>query len=133
VANLKRLGWGIIEKKPLARKIWMVLMLVTFTCEVYADITYFGDVAQSLLKMMGHSGTVPGALLAEDVPTALERLKTAVEAVKAAQTPNPSIKRDAEQDDSKGQPVPLTHRALPLIELLTAAAKANCNVMWHRT
>ena len=54
-------------------------MLVTFTCPAYADITMFGDVAIRLLKMMGHSGTVPGALLAEDVPAALQRLEAAIE------------------------------------------------------
>ncbi|MGR8934578.1 MAG: DUF1840 domain-containing protein [Gammaproteobacteria bacterium] len=107
-------------------------MLVTFTCEVYADITYFGDVAQSLLKMMGHSGTVPGAFLAEDVPMALDRLKTALEALKAASAPKPPVKDDREPDDAQGRPVPMAHRALPLLELLAAAAKANCNVMWYR-
>jgi len=33
-------------------------MLVTFTTDAYADITMFGDVALTLLKMMGHSKTV---------------------------------------------------------------------------
>jgi hypothetical protein len=41
-------------------------MLVTFTTDAYADITMFGDVVHTMLKMMGHSGTVPGALLAAD-------------------------------------------------------------------
>ena len=53
-------------------------MLVTFKTEAYANITMFGEVAVTLLKLMGHSGTVPGALMAEDVPAALERLKAAV-------------------------------------------------------
>ena len=39
-------------------------MLVTFTTSAYANITMFGDVALHLLKLMGHSATVPGALLA---------------------------------------------------------------------
>ena len=56
-------------------------MLVTFSCNAYANITMFGDVAVRLLKMiMGHSGTVPGALLAEDVPAALEHLEAEVAA-----------------------------------------------------
>jgi hypothetical protein len=57
-------------------------MLVTFTTDAYADITMFGDVAHTMLKMMGHSVTVPGAILAADVPEALRRLTTAVEAEK---------------------------------------------------
>ena len=41
-------------------------MLVAFKSDAYADIIMFGDVAQQLLKMMGHSGTVPSAIQADD-------------------------------------------------------------------
>lgn len=103
-------------------------MLVTFTCKAYADITMFGDVALTLLKMMGHSGTIPGAILAEDVPAALDRLKRAIEAEK----PQPAQGESAESgDEDRDEPrVSLATRALPLIELLTAAAKADADVMW---
>ncbi|MBT8116755.1 MAG: DUF1840 domain-containing protein [Gammaproteobacteria bacterium] len=100
-------------------------MLVTFSCPVYADITMFGDVAVRLLKMMGLSGTVPGALLAEDVQAALVHLEAAVEAEEPL--PGPEASGDGEDDEP---PVSLQHRAIPLIELLKAAAKADCNVMW---
>lgn len=108
-------------------------MLVTFKCDVHADIILFGDIAKRLLKMMGHSGTVPGAILAEDIPVALDRLKGAIEAEKsaavAAATSEPADDvQSAEQDD---QAVRFEYRALPLIELLTAASKNNCNVMWE--
>ena len=100
-------------------------MLITFSCPVYADITMFGDVAIRMLKLMGHSGTVPGALLAEDVPAALERLQAGVKS--AEELPD----SEESSDDENGEPtVSLSHRALPLIELLGAAAKANRNVMW---
>ena len=101
-------------------------MLVTFTSEAYADITMFGDVALSMLKMMGHSPTVPGAILAEDVPEALSRLKAAIAA--QATEPVADEKDDYSEDDEL--PVSMEHRALPLIGLLTAAAKAKENVMW---
>lgn len=97
-------------------------MLVTFSTEAYADITMFGDVALAMLKMMGHSGTVPGAILAEDVPVALSRLTAALD----AGTAPPS----AEDEDADEPAVSIAHRGLPLINLLTAAAKADCNVMW---
>ena len=97
-------------------------MIITFTSSAYADITMFGDVALHMLKLMGHSATVPGALLAEDIPAALQRLEAAVEADK--QSPQP----EQEEDDEVA--VSLSHRALPLIELLKAAAKEKCNVMW---
>lgn len=104
-------------------------MLVTFTCKAYADITMFGDVAQRLLKMMGRSGDVPGAILAEDVPAALECLKKAIEAEKAAEM---SERAADAGEDADEQTVSLPNRAIPLIELLAAAARANCHVMWDK-
>lgn len=100
-------------------------MLVTFTTNAYADITMFGDVALTMLRMMGHSGTVPGAILAEDVPAALDRLKREVGALGDAPAPADAAVRDEDEP-----PVSLKHRALPLIELLTAAAKRKNDVMW---
>lgn len=97
-------------------------MLVTFTTDAYADITMFGDVALALLKMIGHSGTVPSAILAADVPAALSRLAAGIEAAKAA----PSVD-DEDEDEPQ---VSLSNRALPLINLLTAAAREGCDVMW---
>lgn len=97
-------------------------MLVTFTTKTYPDITMFGDVAQTLLKMMGHSTTVPGAILAADVPAALARLKDAIDTAKDS-PPVPD-------DDEEEPVVSIAHRALPLIELLDAAMKADANVMW---
>ncbi|NBC49855.1 MAG: DUF1840 family protein [Gammaproteobacteria bacterium] len=104
-------------------------MLITFKTPVHADITMFGDVAKALIRMMGHSGAVPGALLAKDVPAALDRLKAAVET-------NPEApldpERDEDDEDARAQSVSLKHRALPLIELLEAAARDEKNVMWDR-
>ncbi|GAB6044205.1 DUF1840 domain-containing protein [Endothiovibrio diazotrophicus] len=102
-------------------------MLITFSCAAYADITMFGNVAIRLLKLMGHSGTVPSALLAADVPAALERLTAAVEA-DAERSESHAPAHGAEDDES----VSLTLRSLPLRELLEAAAQAQCNVMWDR-
>ena len=50
-------------------------MIVTFRSKAHADIVLFGDIAVKLLKLMGHSGTVPSALLAGAVPAALDHLK----------------------------------------------------------
>lgn len=97
-------------------------MLVTFTSKTYADITMFGDVALAMLKMMGHSGTVPGAIQAEDVPEALSQLKAAIGANKAS--------LPAEEKDADVPVVSMANRALPLIDLLADAAKSGSYVMW---
>lgn len=103
-------------------------MLVTFHTETHADILMFGDIAVQLLKLMGHSGTVPGALLADEVPAALDRLQNAV-ATHPAAVPK-ATDSGGDDDEANEPPVALAHRALPLIELLTAAAAARCDVLW---
>ena len=110
-------------------------MLVTFTTDASADITMFGDVAFAMLRMMGHSPTVPGAILAADVPVALSRLTAAIEAQKT----EPSLVDDGvddgadnvADDNDRGQlQVSMRKRGLPLVNLLAVAAKANSDVMW---
>ena len=97
-------------------------MLVTFTTSSYADITMFGDVALAMLKMMGHSATVPGAILAADVPEALHRLSTGLNAEKSSTS--------VASKDGDEPVVSLATRGLPLINLLAAAAKSGKDVMW---
>ena len=110
-----------ILPKPFTTKESFTTILVTFTTKTYPDITMFGEIAHTFLKMMGHSTKVPGAILAADVPAALARLKAAVDTESDAQ-PN--------EEDEEEPVVSIAHRALPLIELLDAAVKADANVMW---
>lgn len=98
-------------------------MLITFTCKAYADITMFGDIGKQLLKMMGRNANGPGAILADDVPEILAQLKSSL-AIENAKNP-PDIK-----NQSRDSTISLKNRALTLIELLTAAAKEHCDVMW---
>lgn len=104
-------------------------MLVTFHSKAYANITMFGDVAVALLKVMGHSGTVPGALLAADIPAALARLRQGVASAGQAADNVHSIRPGAEDPDSP-PPISIGLRAYPLIQLLSAAAQQGCDVMW---
>lgn len=100
-------------------------MLVRFDSRV-GGFTMFGEPAVQLLRMMGHSGTVPSALLAKDIPQALARLETALAAAPAAAT------GEAGDEDGETPKVSLRQRAHPLIELLARAASANCDVLWDK-
>jgi len=101
-------------------------MLVIFSTDAYANIMVFDDVAQQLLKMMGHSGSVPGAIIAEDVGNALRHLKSAID-----NAPEKNVEPSDERDnDSQAHLVSIKKRALPLIQLLSAADLKNCDVMW---
>ena len=107
-------------------------MLVTFRTKPYADITMFGDVAKQLLNLMGHSGTIPSAIKAEDVPVALARLETAVGQRRAADAAEAAEDDRARDDYDAPRKVTLSQRAVPLLELLRAAAAKKADVMWDR-
>ena len=100
-------------------------MLIRFRSDA-GDMTMFGDVALELLRMMGHSGTVPSAILAKDIPAALDRLRKAV-----AATPAPAP-RGADEEREKGPKVSLQQRAHPLIELLERCASNGWDLTWDR-
>jgi Domain of unknown function (DUF1840) len=105
-------------------------MLVTFHSKAWSSITMFGDVAVTLLKMAGHSGTVPSALLARDVPSALARLKQKLDVAGPEVESKQGGRPDAQ--DAETPAVGLRLRAYPLIQLLTAAAEQGCDVMWEQ-
>jgi hypothetical protein len=98
-------------------------MLVTFKTDFHADITMFGDVALSMLKMMGHSGTIPSAILAANVPQALSRLMNAID----QENSPPAL----DESDADQQTISMCQRARPLISLFSAAVKSKSNVMWE--
>lgn len=102
-------------------------MLITFRTRArYPNITMFGDVALTLLELMGRRPTVPSAMEAEDIPAALENLRRGVEA--AVSEPGP------EDDDGPDErPIALDKRAMPLIELLEAAAEEGLPVLWEES
>jgi hypothetical protein len=103
-------------------------MLVTFESKTYANITMFGDVAEKLIKAMGHSGTIPSAIKSADLLQALEKLKCTV----SAEIDNESISnKDDKNEDDEETPVSMKQRALPLIELLESAIERGEDVMWH--
>jgi len=100
-------------------------MLVTFKTSAFSNITMFGDVATDLLKMMGQSGNVPGALMPEDVAPAIAALQQAL-----GQEGNDEAPPPLDDDDDAPTPVALAVRAKPLIDLLEAAHADKESVMW---
>ena len=88
----------------------------------------YGDVAVTLLKMAGHSGTVPSAFLAGDIPSALASLKQKLAAAVPDEGNKQSVRPSKDADTAPA--VGLRQRAYPLIQLLSAAAQQGCDVMW---
>ena len=100
-------------------------MLVTFKSTAYADITMFGEIAMTLLRMMGQSGQVPGAMRAKEVAAARQLLEENVEKLEPPEE-NP---RDLDPDEDA--PISLSTRARPLLALLEASIEAGADVIWE--
>jgi hypothetical protein len=109
-------------------------MIVRFSTRLGA-FTMHGDAAVTLLQAMGHSGTVPGAILAADLPAALAQLRAAL----AAQVDEPPpADRDAWDDESqdaekRAPPISLRMRAVPLLEMIETAIARDSDLMWERS
>jgi hypothetical protein len=110
-------------------------MLVRFSSTATESILMFEDSASRLIRMMGASGRIPGALYPADVPAAIERLRSGLANLPvseaAADHGAEARGRDGgEDDDDRGYSVSLEMRAAPLIDLLERAAEHEAEVMW---
>jgi len=109
-------------------------MIVRFSTRAGA-LTMHGDAAVALLRAMGHSGTVPGAILAADLPGALASLRSSLEELARAApvASEPSEEGDDEDEDEDRQPpVTLAMRAVPLIDMIETAIARGSDLMWER-
>lgn len=98
-------------------------MPITFHTKSYADLTFLSDVGKQLIELMGHTANVPGAILADDIPAALARMRSGL-AEADPDEPEPA------HDDDEARPIHLSRHAAPLIALLEAAQAEQENVMW---
>ena len=107
-------------------------MPITFKSRHAPDILMLETVGLGLLRLLGHSGTVPGALAAEDIPAALATLRRAV-----AEAPGRVLEQRDDagadedgRDDSRA--IGVAQRAAPLIAMLETALREGEYVMWER-
>lgn len=107
-------------------------MIVKFSTRAGA-LTMHGDGAVTLLKAMGHSGTVPGAILAADLPGALATLRRTLETQADVPSPEPGAAVEAEREPGDAPPpVTLRMRAVPLIDMIETAIARGSDLMWER-
>lgn len=101
--------------------------MIRFESKTGTGISMRDQDSKHLLELMQHSGSVPGAILAEDIGSYLDNLQAAV---------SDATETDAASDDSvdseeaADMPVALSTRAYPLIKLLEMAKANQEDVMW---
>ena len=108
-------------------------MIVKFSTRAGA-LTMHGDAAVALLKAMGHSGTVPGAILAQDLPSALAQLRGALAELASQPVPAPAPPpgRDEEEEVEREPPVTLRMRSVPFLDMVETAIARGSDLMWAR-
>lgn len=102
--------------------------MIRFESKTGPGVSMLVQDSRHLLKLMQHSHDVPGIILAEDINTHLENLRTAIrDEASAGELSNDATDNN---DSSNDIPVTLSTRAYPLIKLLEAAHIKQENVMW---
>ena len=105
-------------------------MPITFKSKYSPDILMLETSGRELIRLMGHSGALPGSLAAEDIPAALARLEAAV---KGGPPHTLQADRPRNEDEADREPViSAAHRAGPLIKMLQVAAREAEHVIWDR-
>jgi hypothetical protein len=107
-------------------------MLIVFKSKAAGDVMMFGDVAMTLMEIMGKAATEKGIVTVEQLPDAIARLKAGVAQDKAEK---PVIDHDERlfektSEGGKREHVSLARRAVPLIELLEFSLKEGEPVTW---
>ena len=97
-------------------------MLVKFSTR-HGQLVMLGESAVMLLKLGGHSGTVPSAVLVADLPGFLDRLRRGLELRGDELSPAPPPAEPARRDDDepRERPVSLRQRAVPLLDMIQTA------------
>lgn len=94
------------------------------------DLVMLRPHGKRLLEILGKDPDVPGVLLPDDIPRAIEAIRAAVVAAEA------DHKRQAEEAEARGEPPPETEsvslrmRSAPFIEMLERCRKAGVEVTW---
>jgi hypothetical protein len=109
-------------------------MLVSFTTR-FGHLLLQGEPALALLRLGGHSGTIPGAILEADLPAFLARLRAGLEIHGDEYSPAPPPAADqadtAADDEPRERPVRLRLRAVPLLDMIETAVRQHSDLMWE--
>ena len=100
------------------------MTLVKFESEA-GDIIMISDYADQILKMIGHSGVVPSALLPTEIEPAIKSLEIGLAHKELA-----NVKTQESQHHKKNNIPSLRTRAYPFRELLKRARDKQCGVTW---
>ena len=114
-------------------------MLITFKSKAGADVLMFGEPAQQLLTLLDKDcNAAQGIFTVEQLPAAIARLESAIEAESAQKNAKSVDEREAEEEaeveagrTGMAALVNIAQRAWPLLDLMRCARAAGTPVIWN--
>jgi hypothetical protein len=109
-------------------------MLITFRSQASGDVMMFDNVAKQMLRIIGKEPADKGIVTVEQLPGAIEALKNAITADKAAWSEHSAsgkVATEPEADSGDDMFVSASQRAQPLLELFEWSLKADKPVLWE--
>jgi hypothetical protein len=110
-------------------------MLVRFSTR-FGQLVMQGEPAVALIRLGGHSGTVPSAVLAADLPGFLAKLQAGLELHGDQVSPPPPVKEAEsgweDEEEPRERPIKLRLRAVPLLEMLDSAIRQQSDLLWEK-
>lgn len=110
-------------------------MFVKFSTR-YGQLLMQGEPAVALVRLGGHSGTVPSAVLAADLPAFATRLRAGLELHGDELSPAPPAAEAGrggnDEDETRERPVKLRLRAVPLLDMIETALRQKSDLVWER-
>jgi len=110
-------------------------MLVKFSTR-NGQLLMQGEPAVRLVKLGGHSGTVPSAVLAADLPAFAAKLRSGLEQHGDELSPAPPAaaagRAEDENDEPRERPIKLRLRAVPLLDMVDTAISQKSDLLWEK-
>lgn len=106
--------------------------MLRFSSPAAGDIYMLDAHARRLLEIIGKKPGERGVIVVEDIPAALAALRAAIEQERSAeaQAGEPDEVEEEPDGGRTEQPVRLSQRAFPLIDMLERAQRHGKDVLW---
>lgn len=99
--------------------------MIRFSCSVTGDLVMLDTHAVHLLALIGKSADSRGVITPQQMPEAIASLEAA-----AAEPPETGPDWVAEDEADEAEPVSLSQRAFPMLQMLRRAKAADAPILW---
>jgi len=106
-------------------------MLVTFKCHASPDVAMLENLAQYLLGIIGKRLGPRGVISHDELDTAIGKLESAIASDKQQRAEHDGHFHEGEEGREPHEPpLGLAQRAYPFLDMLRAARKEQCDIVW---